>query len=357
MSIIFEKLKSLKGKIYSPEQKTPLAQAHNIYTFKKLIFSTKGGLLIITSITVFGFISFLSLSILKGMLDTGSSKAIIVKSSQPVQDSALLDPDLVDPDLMEENDTGEESSQDDSYNEPEEEFNIPEFFIQPEDETESLPAKKIQTPEKAQKSVYELLDKNQKKYTHLSPDKNMDQNSKDRVYQVPTKGGTTMIPDILSDPRVVKADPEPDEEQGLKEKSKQQQIRAEQERKRWAKEKKSKKNSQIAELSAALETAIQKNDSVETDQILEQLYKKADINSSYYLKLMAFQNIRKKNYTQAKFLLQKVLNHDDQDLEAGLNMAIIEIREEKFADAKKRLVRLKEIYPFHTLIEQMLGEL
>lgn len=393
MSIIFEKLKSLKGRITRPEQGTPLVQAHNIYSFKKLIFSPQGALLILVTITAFGFVSFLSLSVLKGILDTGSSKAIVI-NAPPTENDPLMDPSMMDPSMMGDTEgmDSQEDTQDNKNEEPVEEFNIPEFFIQPDMETETQAKTTTRSVEKIRKSIYELLDKDRKKnkeqYTHLSPEKKEiapqfsrphlidqekpvhpvpDNNMQDNDVQNPagqmedhrihTDDQTTFTPGIFAKPEKVKASFKHNNLPADPELTQQEELEAEQKRQRQTKEKRAKKIAQIANLSTALEDAVRKNDLEQIDQVLKKLSKKTDRNSAYFLKLLAFQKIRKKQYTQAKYLLDKVLSRNDTDLEAGLNMAIIEIRQEQFSKAKKRLVRLREIYPSQETIEQLLSQL
>jgi len=62
------------------------------------------------------------------------------------------------------------------------------------------------------------------------------------------------------------------------------------------------------------------------------------------LKLRAYWFMRQGDYDKAAELLSRVLKENKDDLEAGVNMAIIEIRANEITKAKKRLARLRDIY-------------
>lgn len=381
MSIIFEKLKKLK-RPPSPKglEKPVLARGENVYTFSKLIFSPKGVLLIGSTIIAFAFISFYSLSYLKNLLDSSSKNAIIIQRP----DQGLNDP----ADMEFPEDEYEEGSQEDGEQSKEkkaptlvEEFKVPQFFmsesqdeeIDQDDSLGTTPPKPILPPkDPSKKSVYDVLDKN--KLKHISPKtesdpilvftprhsqqepKTVDQKTIAQSYRPSSPKPQNKSWDAASKKQVVKKEknmPSTD----VSPKAAQPQANSLIELKRKIKRRQEQKISQISSLSSNLEEAVQTNDNQKTDQLIEQLSNQTNKNSIYYLKLNAFQLIRQKEYARARTFLNKVLDKDDTDLEAGLNMAIIEIRTQDLAAAKKRLIRLNELYPSQPVIERLLNQL
>jgi len=78
--------------------------------------------------------------------------------------------------------------------------------------------------------------------------------------------------------------------------------------------------------------------------------------SPYLLKLRAVWHMREGDYASAAFLLTSVLEKEKDDLEAGINMAIIEIKTHRMDEARKRLAALREIYQANTLIAELIRE-
>ncbi|MBW2602193.1 MAG: tetratricopeptide repeat protein, partial [Deltaproteobacteria bacterium] len=52
-----------------------------------------------------------------------------------------------------------------------------------------------------------------------------------------------------------------------------------------------------------------------------------------------------------------VLAQEQNDLEAGINMAIVEIKTHRLDKARKRLAKLREIYPANTIIEDIIQKM
>jgi predicted Zn-dependent protease len=68
-------------------------------------------------------------------------------------------------------------------------------------------------------------------------------------------------------------------------------------------------------------------------------------DNNYVLKLKAVWHIRNQEYEDAANLLRTVLSRNGLDLEAGLNMAIVEINTGKEQSAYRRLENLQKSYP------------
>ena len=63
------------------------------------------------------------------------------------------------------------------------------------------------------------------------------------------------------------------------------------------------------------------------------------------------------DYDSASSLLNSLLQKDENDLEAGINMAVIEIKTQRLDQAKKRLERLRDIYQENTSIPNLLQKI
>ena len=385
MSLIFQKLENLKNRTSNQGdlQGPKLQHGKNIYTFRKLIFSPRGAFLIFATIAGFGLISFYSLSFLKTYLDSGSSKAIVVQHRQPdmpfnemlpgnemlphmdnapqeAPPGSEMPTDFESPQGIEPG-LGEPASSKKSV-----EFKVPEYFHQAKTETDSQSPDIPDAPKNyflpSLKSIYSTLIKKANPFDHLAPSTADD--SKPFTHLAPSTAAVDSKPAKPKfQPNIYKT-LEPEESKKNistahipKITSPEKKEEARQEVVRLAKQKRTQKISNVAMLAADLEDAIEKNDDIRTNELLARLTRITDVNSIYYLKLKAFMEIKRKNYGPAKKLLKNVLAKDKTDFEANINMAIIEIREQKLAKARQRLIRLKELYPSQTMVDDLLDML
>ena len=90
--------------------------------------------------------------------------------------------------------------------------------------------------------------------------------------------------------------------------------------------------------------------------LIDQLAQLKGEQNAYLLKLRAVWHMRQKDYESAAGLLTKVLEKKKDDLEAGINMAIIEIKTHRLDEARRRLAGLQEIYQANTLIPELIRE-
>ncbi len=372
MSILFQKLKALTTKSSTPvnspgsAQDKRLQKSQNVYTFRRMIFSPRGAMLIFATIAGFSIISFYGLSFLKSHLDNSSNKAIIVQRSHQVMnpDSMIAqDPSGVDPETGLPYDP--QSLPGDNSQPPKEpiiEFQVPEFFLT-KTKMNNEPDTNLQIPSapvhslasvtlplidnqllSTEKSIYSENIKKKKTLEHLPvlarPNPTTQSKITQRVitpfFALKTKLRKSSTPqkDITTTKQAIKEDLN-----------------------RMVKEKKTRKVSRIATLSTDLEDAVGRNDTVRTNQLLDQLVQEKGKNQPYILKLMAYKQIQKKNYDLAKHYLKTILAKDKNDFEAGINMAIIQIRQQEFSQAKKRLIALRELYPSQTIIDELLDQL
>ena len=141
--------------------------------------------------------------------------------------------------------------------------------------------------------------------------------------------------------------PKVSEEKELKEKVRTQRIhRANLER-----------SLKISRLVDRIHKSIKAGNIGRTEKYLKELETLKGKDNTYVLKLRAFWSLNRQDYESATSFLKKVLDKNERDLEAGINMAIVEIKTKRFQRAEKRLKRLREIYPENTAISELIETL
>ena len=106
-----------------------------------------------------------------------------------------------------------------------------------------------------------------------------------------------------------------------------------------------------------IEISIIEGEIQRAEELLEQLAAIKGEDSIYVMKLKAFFFLRTGENRPAVALLKKVLARNANDVEAGINMSILEIRSKEYEQAKGRLTRLKSRYPENTVISNLLSRL
>jgi len=92
----------------------------------------------------------------------------------------------------------------------------------------------------------------------------------------------------------------------------------------------------------------------DTEMMLSQLESIKGKNNSYVLKLRAFWYIEKGEYDRALPLLEQVAGRNEKDLEAGYNLAVLEIKTNQLQAARRRLTQLSQMYPENNQVVDML---
>lgn len=91
--------------------------------------------------------------------------------------------------------------------------------------------------------------------------------------------------------------------------------------------------------------------------LLAQLAKIKGENHSYVMKMRAYWNFQRGQYPAAEVDLKKVIALHPDDLEAGINLALIEIHDQRYDQAKSRLKHLRHIYPEHSAVADLIKRL
>ncbi len=121
-----------------------------------------------------------------------------------------------------------------------------------------------------------------------------------------------------------------------------------------------KKMDKIYKISRMIEnirTSMEQGDSEKTEKLLNRLSALKGKDDIFVLKLKAFWNMRNGDDDTASLLLKKVLIKNEKDIEAGLNMAVLDIKADRMEQAHKRLAALREIYPDNTQIPEIMRKI
>jgi len=113
---------------------------------------------------------------------------------------------------------------------------------------------------------------------------------------------------------------------------------------------KSQINSTVSKIVQQVRTNIIKNNHAKVNKYLKQLENIKGENNIFVLKLKAFWHIKTGEYNIAEKLLQDVLNRNKDDFEAGINMAVIDINQNRISQARERLHNLQQVYPENSKI-------
>lgn len=114
---------------------------------------------------------------------------------------------------------------------------------------------------------------------------------------------------------------------------------------------------EITSLVARLERLLSAGEFAESKEIIDRLGALKGHEDSYVLKLRSYWHIRQGEFAYAEPLLAMVLEKNQDDLEAGINMAIVEMHGDKARAARNRLIHLKNIYDADTVIPELLKQI
>jgi hypothetical protein len=117
------------------------------------------------------------------------------------------------------------------------------------------------------------------------------------------------------------------------------------------------KNIKIGNIVGNIAKNIKANNTGKAEKLIDQLASIRGKNDQYVLKLKAFYLMNQGDFSSAILLLNQVLQKDKNDREAGINMAILEMKTGRIKEAKSRLYRLRDIHPHDTLIPEIINKI
>ena len=392
MSILFNKLKLLK-KDPSPfdMESEKLVKNRNIYNFRRFVFSPVGSILILTFIVLFGFLSFYSLSLFKGFISKKSTDPIltnVTKQNASETNFTASEKQLDNRSAKSVNETqiALNSPEEDTLGEELDIPDAPENIIagKPQPGKLFLPLQNA-TPQKIEEVrqiVYlapsstplngKTLDQSDPNHGSGnmvdadSPATGQGEAIENNAQPNTGKHDKTINNPVIAQVKDKKAMVAPyfdqDGETNVLNKSKPrikstspEEIRSLQSRK--LKRRRMNITSKIAILTRQIEISLQQKDFKKADELLNSFALTNSSNTAYFLKLKAFMDIKIGRLESASSLLNQVLANDPNDLEAGINMAVVQIKRDNIALAKKRLLMLKKSHPSNSRINALLDQL
>ncbi|MCJ8502142.1 tetratricopeptide repeat protein [Desulfatitalea alkaliphila] len=119
------------------------------------------------------------------------------------------------------------------------------------------------------------------------------------------------------------------------------------------------RSSRIHRLVADLETAVALNpdDNGTIRALLDQLAQAQGADDPYVVKMHAYWRFRRGDLDAARTLFQQVADADESDLEAGINLALIEARSGERGQALARLNQLRRAHPDNLQVAELLRRL
>jgi len=116
-------------------------------------------------------------------------------------------------------------------------------------------------------------------------------------------------------------------------------------------------STEIIRLVEKIKKNIRYGTAVDTENLLDQLAVLKGTDDRFVLKLRAYWSLQNNDYESAASYLTKVLEKNSEDLEAGINMAIIDINNHRPQMARNRLQELEKIYPDNLFIADLIQKL
>ena len=113
----------------------------------------------------------------------------------------------------------------------------------------------------------------------------------------------------------------------------------------------------IPQIIAKLRKAIAQNDANKVNKWLEVLGTIRRPDDPYLLNMRAYWHMTQQEYGKAETYLQQVLLSNSEDLEAGLNLAIVETHTDRTRNAQQRLQILSQRYPNELRLQSVINTL
>ncbi|MBW2095139.1 MAG: tetratricopeptide repeat protein [Deltaproteobacteria bacterium] len=117
------------------------------------------------------------------------------------------------------------------------------------------------------------------------------------------------------------------------------------------------RSAQIGLLVARLQQAMRAGNGGEVKGLLERLENLKGKRSDYVMRLKAFWYLKEGKYDVARSFLQQLINKNENDLEAGINMAVLDIKTNHVEAARKRLRKMRKLHEENTVIPALLEKI
>jgi len=118
-----------------------------------------------------------------------------------------------------------------------------------------------------------------------------------------------------------------------------------------------KKNAKICRLLLETQKSLLSENDSRTESLLNELSSYKGQDDDCVMRFRAFWHLKRGRYDTAESLLDLLLQKDGNDLESGINMAVLEIKTNRLDRAQERLERLRRIYADNTQIASLLTKI
>ena len=116
-------------------------------------------------------------------------------------------------------------------------------------------------------------------------------------------------------------------------------------------------NLEVIKLIQEIKKSIRHGNPDDTEHLIERLAAHKGADDFYVLKLRAYWRLQHQDYDAAAKYLTKVLDKNSDDMEAGINMVIIDINCQRIERARTRLQKLEKVYPDNLVIADLMQKL
>ena len=113
----------------------------------------------------------------------------------------------------------------------------------------------------------------------------------------------------------------------------------------------------VPEMVVKLREGIAQGDENKVNKWFDALLTVKKTDDSYLLNMRAYWHITQQEYKKAETYLKQVLLQNSEDLEAGLNLAIVEMHTNRAEHAQQRLHILSQRYPSESRLQHVLNTL
>jgi len=116
-------------------------------------------------------------------------------------------------------------------------------------------------------------------------------------------------------------------------------------------------NARMSLMVARVQHAMRAGDEKEVENSLRTLESLKGKKDDYVMRLKAFWFLKQQRYSMARALLEELVSKNENDLDAGINLAILDIKTNRVEAARKRLKAMRRLHEENTVIPGILEKI
>jgi hypothetical protein len=116
-------------------------------------------------------------------------------------------------------------------------------------------------------------------------------------------------------------------------------------------------NAHMSIMVARVQQAMRAGDEREVEDLLGTLESLKGKKDDYVMRLKAFWFLKQRRYSMARALLEELVSKNENDLEAGINLAILDVKTNHMEAARKRLKAMRRLHEENTVIPVILEKI